>query len=235
MFIVIDTQEMRFLPIKHESVHVCANLCTIEFPDTMEFAIESLGEGFLSFYDNVQLFRLYKSMTGEHPKLVNQQLRNALYHMVKGIPDFDCRPEETEAQAAFLEGRARVPGYYRYNKGAKVPLCVQELFHETVQVSPLANESELCRISPTPKVATRSYVPSETKDLAPKDSPQRGVKAIIWEVATDVWQKAGAPKEQSQIMRIRRDIMPLLEAQHGIKKTTSSNELGNWMKQIIAN
>ena len=55
----------------------------------------------------------------------------------------------------------------------------------------------------------------------------------IWAVADRMWEEAGKPIEKGTVLALRKDIMNVLE-QDGVKRTSSSNELGNWQKARIA-
>lgn len=65
--------------------------------------------------------------------------------------------------------------------------------------------------------------------------PRSGNRITIFEVADRMWNKAGAPKEASVVLQLRKTIMAELESTHGIKKTTSSTALGEWQKLRLNN
>lgn len=60
-----------------------------------------------------------------------------------------------------------------------------------------------------------------------------GNKAIIWEIADTMWEAAGKPFDKPVVLALRKTMMNELEFTHGIKKTSSSNELGSWMKTRV--
>lgn len=60
--------------------------------------------------------------------------------------------------------------------------------------------------------------------------PRSGNRVTIFEVADRMWNEAGSPKESHVVLQLRKTIMVELEANHGIKKTTSSTALGEWQK-----
>ena len=66
-------------------------------------------------------------------------------------------------------------------------------------------------------------------------APRSGNRVIIFEVADRMWNEAGAPKEASVVLQLRKTIMAELESTHGIKKTTSSTALGEWQKLRLNN
>jgi len=59
------------------------------------------------------------------------------------------------------------------------------------------------------------------------------VREKIWAVADRMWEEAGRPTDKSKVLALRKQIMDTLE-QDGVKRTSSSNELGNWQKARIA-
>lgn len=66
-------------------------------------------------------------------------------------------------------------------------------------------------------------------------APRSGNRATIFEVADRMWNDAGSPKDTSVVLPLRKTIMAELEANHGIKKTTSSTALGEWQKLRLNN
>ena len=66
-------------------------------------------------------------------------------------------------------------------------------------------------------------------------APRSGNRATIFEVADRMWNDAGSPKDTSVVLPLRKTIMAELEANNGIKKTTSSTALGEWQKLRLNN
>lgn len=56
--------------------------------------------------------------------------------------------------------------------------------------------------------------------------------AQIWAVADQMWEAVGKPTDKATVLTLRKAIMDRLEAS-GIKRTSSSNELGSWQKARI--
>lgn len=63
--------------------------------------------------------------------------------------------------------------------------------------------------------------------------PKSGTGLTIWQEADRIWKDAGSPKDPSVVVKLRKDMMDLLEQKHGIKRTTSSTTLGQWMKDRL--
>ena len=65
--------------------------------------------------------------------------------------------------------------------------------------------------------------------LVPKGSTSK----LIWDVADEMWAKAGGPKDPKAVLALRKEIMSELENNYHVKRNTSSNELGRWSKARI--
>lgn len=78
--------------------------------------------------------------------------------------------------------------------------------------------------------AANTVAPARTPSV-----PRSGNRVIIFEVADRMWNEAGAPKEASVVLQLRKTVMAELESTHGIKKTTSSTALGEWQKLRLNN
>jgi hypothetical protein len=49
-----------------------------------------------------------------------------------------------------------------------------------------------------------------------------------------MWEAAGKPTDKAVVLELRKKMMAELEEKHSVKRTSSSNELGNWMKDRLA-
>jgi hypothetical protein len=49
-----------------------------------------------------------------------------------------------------------------------------------------------------------------------------------------MWEAAGKPLDIPTILVLRQTIMKVLNDEHKIKVSTSSNELGRWQKELVA-
>jgi len=74
----------------------------------------------------------------------------------------------------------------------------------------------------------------------PPPRPQRlpnarrgSVGPLIHRVATEMWEAAGKPFDIPTILSLRQTIMKVLNDEHKIKISTSSNELGRWQKSLV--
>lgn len=81
------------------------------------------------------------------------------------------------------------------------------------------------------KIAT--WVKPADGSTAPPKERQAGTGGQIWKRADELWAAAGSPKDPKVVLKLRKEWMVTLEGE-GIKKTTSSSELGQWMKARLA-
>jgi len=76
-------------------------------------------------------------------------------------------------------------------------------------------------------------VPPPPLPPRPRTASRGSVGPIIHNVATKMWEEAGQPQDVSTILQLRQKIMKVLNDEHSIKMTTSSNELGRWQKGLV--
>lgn len=68
---------------------------------------------------------------------------------------------------------------------------------------------------------------------APGAPRKAGTRDVIWKRADELWSSAGKPTDVPTVLKLRKEWMNVLEKE-GVKKTTSSSELGNWQKDRVA-
>lgn len=76
---------------------------------------------------------------------------------------------------------------------------------------------------------------AQTLDKVPElgIAPKGNTSRLIWDVADEMWAKAGSPKDPKVVLALRKEIMSELENNYHVKRNTSSNELGRWSKARI--
>lgn len=115
--------------------------------------------------------------------------------------------------------------YYLLASGKALTKHTATLFNEeTEPVQPV--QAGTGRDRPVANTVTPTKMPS---------APRGGNRVTIFEVADRMWNDAGSPKDTSVVLPLRKTIMAELEANHGIKKTTSSTALGEWQKLRLNN
>ena len=240
MRLVYDREKLVFLPIKHPDLYVCANLAWIECHYGQAYCITTLDKSFLAGLTELEVMILYKHTTGETASFYGQKLKNVLLEIAHRIPVRECNPAEVELQASQVhEVRSE---RYLYNPGQTKPAIQGQLFKLVGLTFPKApNEKEIAASAPVcaPVAPPR---PPATTPAAPGSAPRAGaasaprqqnVAGTVWAVADTHWVAAGKPTDTKILLALRRKIMDDLEANHGTKRVTSSNELGRWMKTKI--
>lgn len=86
----------------------------------------------------------------------------------------------------------------------------------------------------TPVQDKASAISRDVVATGMKVSSKGAVRDQIWAVADDLWEAQGKPMDKKVVLKLRQVAMKQLETDFGVKLTTSSNELGNWMKARLA-
>lgn len=240
MRVVIDTEALVFLPIKHPDLYACANLAWIECFPGQHYLITALDESFLKGMTDLEKMILYQHTTGETATQYGNRLRNILLEIASRIPERVVNVFELDLQAAQVpEVRSE---RYLYNPGSTKPAIQPSLFKlEPLKFSKAPNESTIAGappvVAPSAPIRVPAPTPAPTPGAARTGAPsaprQANVAALVWAVADQHWESAGKPTDTKVLLALRRKIMDDLEEKHGTKRVTSSNELGRWMKTKI--
>lgn len=129
-------------------------------------------------------------------------------------------------------------GECMYREGSSVPDLGEE---PNIQVR---NDSSLeSTIIDGPTVQTnmgvqRAWTPTKERQGTSTPATEKraatsrtaGTRDIIFAVADEMWKEAGEPRDKKEILQLRKQMMDRLEAQ-GVKRNTSSNTLGVWVKE----
>lgn len=240
MYISTDCDKMRFAH-KHPDVRVVCNLVFIECAGRHVDIYPIDSAAFLARHTETELQLLFRHTTGDGPSPYHgDQLRAVLKELALRLPESDVTPFEADMQAGHLEKRdpKGVPGY-RYVKGAMVPARPDDLFTPELGTVALAADEAATVARRHAAPATHSATPATatTAPRAPRAAPSAprsgGVRETIWKVADKMWEDDGRPTDKAAVLHLRKKVMEKLEREFSIKKTTSSNELGNWQKGRI--
>lgn len=241
MYTLIDRDNMRFRG-KHDD-HVClSKLAWIEDPHVavVIWPLDTPQE--LAGFSDVELRLLYKHTTGvDHTSVNRAVLMASCYALFEQLPVTDINSYEIDIQYRSIEG-----GDYRrflYAKGSSVPAQQGDLFEPVhLQTQPRFTNEHLMALvglvgqkhvaapialatprSPAVRPATpaRGTVPA---------APKGGQRTLIWERMDRIWEKADKTTNPKIILGLRKTCMDELEAECGVKRTSASSELGNWMK-----
>ena len=223
MYVSLDKQKMRVVH-KHPSVNVVCGLVHIELPDApADICPEDMV---VKHKTDLEIKLLFRScFPGEADHIPISDMKSRILQFVEQMPETDVDPGEVKRQADSIRDNDKKA--YKYVKGSFRASRPAELFADATgdavragATVPASSAARPARPAAAPRAATG----------APRAS---GVREKIWAVADRMWEEAGKPIEKSTVLALRKDIMNALE-QDGVKRTSSSNELGNWQKARIA-
>ncbi len=247
MFVLIDMKQLA-ITHKHRDREVLAGLSWIECLNAAK--VLPLGRPSL-FAENLtplEMQKIYLAATGAELKAYGNMMATVLHEAALRMPESVANKAEVEAQVLCVLPADR--NSYRYVAGAKVPENIDGLFAAeplTVErnVSAEQNAAKLIAQYAAPAVPPlpAGAVPAASTGLntpaapaaprAPSAPRQGGSRETIFKVADEMWAQAGSPRDPQLVLKLRKEIMTVLESQHGVKKTTSSTALGDWQKQRV--
>lgn len=242
MYILVDREQMKFLH-KHMDAFALCNVAWLENAGaSCIFPIDDAHD--LREFTDMELKLLYSNTTGS--EYGQKDNRNALlqivYELASRIKPSDINAAEAEAQAAYIpEEKA---GHYKYVRGAKKPAIMADLFNRpfhTVPPDPVSEKEAMSGKYPAlaarPKTERSAAITTDKPTVngvvrpSVERGPKRGTaKAIIWDIADQMWEAAGKPNEKGAVLELRKRIMDRLETEEAIKRASASSELGNWHK-----
>lgn len=234
MYISIDKSRLLVLH-KHPNYQVVCGLVFIEAPADSVVEITHLDRpNLLNGYTDMELQGLYKALTGEAGHPGRTEVKKQLFACFAALPTTDALPHEVEAQSLYYKTECHAPG--RYVKGAKRPGQPKDKVGLWCSAPAEQDWRDLVVATAAPLnvaagvVAANSEPRPKRQHSGPSTPKGTGVRATIWEVADRLWEAAGKPADKKQVLDLRKRMMEVLETDHGVKRTSSSNELGNWQK-----
>lgn len=235
-YITIDNAALE-VRHKHVDRSVVNGLAYLELSHVNAVTQEVSDDAEWMSFTDYELKRLYTSMTGHKYEGFNRtRLLELVTHAALALPDTDVNAAELSAQVACVKMTDK--GFYRYAKGAMRPAVLQTLFTppalRALTVPPDAvppTERKRTPIAPS-TLAPQHAAPAVPTPRTPREimAPRSGSRATIFEVADAMWAAAGSPTDVTVVLHLRKQMMTTLEAEHCIKKTTSSTALGDWQK-----
>ncbi len=240
MFVSINMDDLQFVH-KHEDHETVSALAWLEMPHKSVTVENTDREYFLCKATALDMRILYRNTTGEDITgtdhiVVREMLATLVDEKLK--PTWARREEvlaQIDAVADDLE--AGIP--WNYAVGARKPAKQEDLFRS--HCSPLSGEEAIEAATRAPQrrkvLAAPTAAPKPPPALQPPPTAKQrmpSVRPVIWEVADTMWREAGSPTDKAVVLELRKKMMAYLESEKGIKKTSSSNELGNWMKNRVA-
>lgn len=246
MYVSIDLKGLRFMH-KAPSFKTVAHLCYIEARH-VPYSIEPIdAKSWLGDLTDMEMKMLYRNTTGNEIHYLGSYLRAILCEIAYRLPETEVNAYEAERQAACLTDESEAG--YEYVGGSFTP-ALNGYLVDPLRAPTAPNEPEigargasyyLARVATLhPASAQRatggqgSSSGSASRAQRPAGAPRSGGnREVIFRVADEIWTNAGQPKEKETVLTLRREIMKVLESEHGVKKTTSSTALGEWQKQRI--
>lgn len=252
MYVAINRDEMGFL-WAHPRYEVLMDMAHLEADcavHVVSMENPSYYKPFASFTD-LELKLLYENTTGEKYNGFNRTaLEQTVWGLANRLDTLDVNPIVLNFQAQKVD--EEYAGLYRFVPGAKEPMLVQDGLFGVArkQVSRKLDEEQLAQAgklypqeaAPPPTFAAtgpdRPRASTSAAPRAPRPAgspvPPRGsTRETIWNKADAMWEEAGKPTSAAVVLALRKRIMDALE-QDGVKRTSSSNELGNWQKDRLA-
>lgn len=247
MYVTIDCKENKFIH-KTPDIETAANLAFIELRHN-PYSVEPItAVSWLRGMSDGAMRMLYQNTTGRQTHYLGDFLRAILCELACRLPETDVNDYLAEQQASSLSDES--PFGYEYVDNALKP-ALTNFVPEALTVEPHPNEAGVgaagahyyasaARPSAGTSGGTSGAHAATGSSTAPK--PARAPRArtgasstgqkggIIWEVADKLWAEAGSPTDVPSLLSLRKEIMKVLESQHGVKKTTSSTALGGWQK-----
>lgn len=233
MYVLVDRQLLRFCH-KHHDHRVINALAHIELAHnrTSVFRIDTVS----TFPDvtGMELRILYKQTTGhKFEGFSDFHLRELVLGAARALPESDVVVGEVLTQAATIADNDK--GFYQYVKGSRVPSRSHDLYEVPTMVATQDAAKAMVAAAPPEPTAPDPVVANTSTAARVPSAPRGGNRATIFEVADQIWNAAGAPKDIPSVLLLRKQAMSELEATHGIKKTTSSTALGDWQKLRLNN
>jgi hypothetical protein len=239
MFVSINMDDLQFVH-KHADHETVSALAWLEMPGQSVTIENTDREFFLAKLTGLDLRMLYKNTTGlditgtDHivvremlATLIETKLKTTFAHLA-----------EVEAQIAEVEDDLYKGIPWSYALGSRKPAKQEDLFH--LHCKPLdAGEATEAAVRAPQRRKVRSATPTAAASAPALQRPRAAamrmssVRPTIWAVADEMWEAAGKPTDKEVVLALRKEMMARLETEKSIKRTSSSNELGNWMKSRI--
>lgn len=247
-----DMDKLRLLHV-HRVQDILHGLVQLEAGNVKAVLFDNTERhGFLGGLTTFQLAALFKNVTGEDkPAMTDLDRRAALAVAIDTLRPPLVDDIELDKQIAvvakLLEGKIGAVPHFRYVLGGREPKVGEALAGRTIQRDDkmrLAASAALQR-GPAPAAAVipaaplagtlreKTGVPGGIA-AQPSGAPRGNVAVLVWEVADRMWQAAGSPKDTKVVLALRIEMMKVLEEENDVKKLTSSNTLGQWMKARLS-
>lgn len=244
MYVLVD-RRLGAITHKHERRDVLGNLSWIECVNNAVTIPLGNPQHFMEL-DTNQLRSVYKSSTGKDIAGYGYALAKAVHDMAMRLPSTKAELLEVQAQRnKVMDGDKNC---YRYVYGAYEPKVANDWEPDPLKVE--ASEVEIASAAKYATAPTQAPAPAQSaagvyshehkpvttpRELGAPSSGHRqsGVREVVYKVADKLWEAAGKPTDLKIVLDLRKQMMTVLEAEHQVKRTTSSTTLGAWQKERI--
>ena len=220
---------------KHQNPLVLDAFATIEIDPRPSLITHLDDVGAIEPLTDYELRKLYRNMTGvDLPGYLRSVNLNMVLDALRRLPVTSVRESDVFAQARALTSDD--DERYLFVPGARKPALVEDddfRFASWLMTTP-SEVGVQVPITSTPAAPApdRRAVPATPQPCAPRGEAG-GKTAVIWSVTDEIWQAAGKPTDLKQVLAIRKQSMDVLEAEHGVKRTTASSCLAGWQKDRL--
>lgn len=253
-YVAIDLKNLRILH-RVATMGICSSLVWLECTDDETVMISSMDRGpdWQRFTD-AGLVMLYKNTCKEAPVgMTRRQIIQVLIDNLEAMPILDVKVTELDTQCMVaesmeVEGKRPpmlyVKGSYRptLRGDSELPFLANAV---SVDIVNSARAGKLPAFNAALPVPCTNVLPAAITHVIPANSapakvvkpatnnPAGKVSVLIWDVIDRLWEAAGKPVDPKIVLGLRKQAMDELELL-GVKRTTASNELGNWWKARAA-
>lgn len=245
MRVAIDMDKMQLLHV-HRVQELLHGLVQLESANVRSVRFDSTESPlFLSKLTTLELTLLLRNMTGQQfpPTYDDLARREAIAAAIEAIRPRLVDERELEQQITAVEQQLQGPvgqvPQFRYVLGARVPK-LEDGGIAALVTTPLADSTfdSAAKRAPqrraVPAAATIPPTPSSPAQPALRGArPAGSVRPVVWGVADRMWEAAGKPMDKATVLDLRKKMMDVLGDEHGIKRTSSSTALGEWMKERL--
>lgn len=248
-YVAIELSKLQVLFVV-DDIWIAGCLVDLQCKDDESVLVGEMSNGrdWQRFTDS-QLVTLFRNVTGLPSicSMTRRQIIQVICDAITTIPPVKYKKHEVELQCQAAEAVGNERPRLQYVYGALKPSIVGDgelpfakgfATQENIEAAKagklpaFTSPQPVANPAPLPQPATPAIAPA----AAPKQAvsaPAGKVSAVIWDTADKFWIAAGSPKEVKDIMKVRKETMDELE-KHGIKRTTASNELGNWQRHLLS-
>lgn len=248
-YVAIELSKLQVLFVV-DDIWIGGSLVYLQCKDEESVLVGEMSNGrdWQRFTDS-QLVTLFRNVTGLPSicSMTRRQIIQVICDAITTIQPVKYKKHEVELQCQAAEAMGKERPRLQYVYGALKPAIIGDgelpfakgfATQENIDNAKAGKLPVFTAPQPVanPVPLPQTVAPAIAPATAPKQSstaPAGKVSAVIWDTADKFWIAAGSPKEIKDIMKVRKETMDELE-KNGIKRTTASNELGNWQRHLLS-